>query len=286
VGTQTKETGVNVQTWLPPELADRLKAQAEQERRSLSQTIRNTLEDALRGSRSADHERDPSPFPDPLEPDDWIAEVHDAIRKSPELDDDERQVAQAIADKALERGTVRAAELVKELEGADAREIVDEARQSLGMNTIAEQEANEKFERENANLPPGRDAEGRCFQGCAAENCHAYPRDEQGIPIPVADRIWWCDQHRDLAGEEDHLPPEVRYVWDMATISLRAVGAERERLLDEDRERERKAAERSEQGRREAEALTEVRERYEAEAEPMRIGGWLVGPGGKVIDEH
>jgi hypothetical protein len=51
VATQTKETGVNVQTWLSPELADRLKAQAEEERRSLSQTVRNTLEDALRGSQ-------------------------------------------------------------------------------------------------------------------------------------------------------------------------------------------------------------------------------------------
>ena len=52
MATQTKQSAtVIVQSVLPPELADRLKAQAEEERRSLSQTIRNTLEDALRGSQ-------------------------------------------------------------------------------------------------------------------------------------------------------------------------------------------------------------------------------------------
>jgi hypothetical protein len=49
------------------------------------------------------------PFPDPIEPDDLIADVHDAIRKSPELNDEERQVAEAIGCGALERGTTRAA---------------------------------------------------------------------------------------------------------------------------------------------------------------------------------
>ena len=226
------------------------------------------------------------PFPDPIKPEHTIADVHAAIRKSPELDDKERELAQAVLFQALERGTTRAAQLVAELEGAGARKIVDTARQSLGMNTVAEQEADEKFERENANLPPGRDAEGRCFQGCAAENCNAYPMDEQGVPVPVKDRVWWCSQHRGQAGEDDHLPLELRYVIDPATMSLRAVGAEQERLLEEDRERERKAAERAERGRQDAEALTEVRERYEAQAEPMRIAGFLVRPGGGIIDEH
>jgi hypothetical protein len=226
------------------------------------------------------------PFPDPIEPEHTIADVYDGIRKSPGLDDEERDLAQAIAHRALERGTVRAAELQEELDGAGARAIFDEARRSIGWRTISEQEADEEFERENANLPPGRDADGRCFQSCAAEDCLAYPMDEQGIPTPVVDRIWWCDRHADQAGPDDHLPPEPKYVIDPATMSPRAVGAEHARLLEEDRERERKAAERSAQSRREAEALTEVQERYEAQAEPMRIGGWLVGTGGVVIDEH
>jgi hypothetical protein len=48
VATDTKETGVNVQSWLPPHLAEQLKAQAELERRSVSAVIRLALEDQLR----------------------------------------------------------------------------------------------------------------------------------------------------------------------------------------------------------------------------------------------
>jgi hypothetical protein len=226
------------------------------------------------------------PFPDPIEPEHTIADVHDAIRKSPELNDDERQVANAIAYKALERGTTRAAQLVAELEGAGARGIGDRARESIGMKTIAEEEADAKFERENANLPPGRDAEGRCFQGCAAEDCNAYPLNEMGVPVKVVDRIWWCDRHKDEAGPDDHLPPEVKYVIDPATMSLKAVGAERERLLEEDRERERKAAEREQQRRREAEALAEVQDRSAEQAKPISILGFLVDGKGRLVDDR
>ena len=48
MSTETKERGrVIVQSVLPPALAERLKAQAELERRSVSATIRNFLEDSL-----------------------------------------------------------------------------------------------------------------------------------------------------------------------------------------------------------------------------------------------
>jgi hypothetical protein len=52
VATETKQsTTVIVQSVLPPELAEQLKAQAELERRSVSQTIRLALEDRLRGAQ-------------------------------------------------------------------------------------------------------------------------------------------------------------------------------------------------------------------------------------------
>ena len=44
----TKSTGVVVQSWVSPALAEALKAQAQIERRSVSQTIRIALEDRLR----------------------------------------------------------------------------------------------------------------------------------------------------------------------------------------------------------------------------------------------
>jgi hypothetical protein len=213
------------------------------------------------------------PLPDPLSPDDTIADVHDAIRKSPDLGDEERKVAAAVAFKALERGTVRAAGLVEELEGPGARKIVNEARKSIGLNTIAEEEAHREFERVNASLPPGRDAEGKAFMGCADPNCNAYPLNEMGVPAKVVDRVWWCDRHRDQAGPEDHLPPEPKYVWDMATMSLRAIGKERERLLEEDRERERKAAERQRIQREEAERLAKLEREWQEKNPPVFFGG-------------
>ena len=50
-----KESGRIVQSWVPPELAEQLKAQAELERRSVSSTIRLAIEDKLR----ADEEQRP-----------------------------------------------------------------------------------------------------------------------------------------------------------------------------------------------------------------------------------
>jgi predicted transcriptional regulator len=44
-------TGTVVQAWVSPDLARRLKAQAEAERRSVSQTIRLAVEDRLREQR-------------------------------------------------------------------------------------------------------------------------------------------------------------------------------------------------------------------------------------------
>jgi hypothetical protein len=226
------------------------------------------------------------PFPDPLKPEHTIADVHAAIRKTPELNDEERQVAEAIAYGALTRGTTQAAELDKELKGPDARRIVDEARESIGLRTIAAEEADRRWERVNANLPPGRDADGRIFQVCAAQNCNVWPMTEMGVPMKVADRVWWCDRHKDQAGPDDHLPPEVKYVLDFATMSPRAVGAERERLLEEDRERERKAAERTRRRREEAKALREIEDRYVEQAKPINIGGWLVDGKGRIVDDR
>jgi hypothetical protein len=51
VATETKESGQRVQSILPPALAEQVKAQAELERRSVSQTVRLLIEDQLRGQK-------------------------------------------------------------------------------------------------------------------------------------------------------------------------------------------------------------------------------------------
>ena len=47
--TSTSDSGVIVQSWVPPQLAEQLKAEADLERRSVSAVIRIALEDKLRG---------------------------------------------------------------------------------------------------------------------------------------------------------------------------------------------------------------------------------------------
>jgi hypothetical protein len=56
-------------------------------------------------------------------------------------------------------------------------------------------------------------------------------------------------------------------------MSPRAVGAERERLLEEDRERERKAAERTRIRREEAERVAKLEREWEATHPPTFFGG-------------
>jgi hypothetical protein len=55
VAIAAKESGKVIQSWVPVQLAERLKAQAELERRSVSSTIRLAIESKLR----ADEERRP-----------------------------------------------------------------------------------------------------------------------------------------------------------------------------------------------------------------------------------
>ncbi len=49
--TATKTSGTRVQTWLPITLAEQLKAQADLERRSVSNVIKVAIEDRLRGTQ-------------------------------------------------------------------------------------------------------------------------------------------------------------------------------------------------------------------------------------------
>ena len=53
----TTKSGEIVQAWVPVELADRLRRQAEVERRSVSSTIKNAIQDQLgKGTRPDERE--------------------------------------------------------------------------------------------------------------------------------------------------------------------------------------------------------------------------------------
>ena len=96
---------------------------------------------------------------------------------------------------------------------ADGRELVNKARSELGLESVEELEAHQAFEAANRNLPPSRDAEGRIFQACHAENCNNFPTGELGEPISVPDRRWFCDQHRDQAGPRTTYRPNPSTCW-------------------------------------------------------------------------
>ena len=154
---------------------------------------------------------------------------------------------------------------IESLDGEGRRHLLNRKRAELGLESTEDVEAHRRFETANRNLRPGRDAEGKSFQICAEPNCNAWPQGpEQGEPLAVVDRKWWCDRHKDQAGPDDHLPPEPKYVIDFATMGLKAVGAEQERLLEEDRKREQKAHERELRRREESERLRKLEEKYRA----------------------
>ena len=106
---------------------------------------------------------------------------------------------------------------IESLDTEGQRRVLDGARKAAGLEATEDIDDRERFERYNRALPKGRDAEGRSFQICAEPNCNAWPQGpEQGEPLAVADRKWWCDRHKDQAGPDDHLPPEPKYVIDFA----------------------------------------------------------------------
>ena len=150
----------------------------------------------------------PVPFPDPLSLDDLVVEVVDAARRSPDLSDEERDVAEAIAVGAMRRGTTEAAALAEELEGPDARRIVDEARESIGLPTFEEIEQTRSIARASRDDPPvhyhgpPRDHRGRAVQECAHDGCTALSKDEAtGSLGPVAAKRFWCPAHEAEAPE-------------------------------------------------------------------------------------
>jgi hypothetical protein len=217
--------------------------------------------------------------------DDDVTSIADAARET--LTGEERRVTEQLAFDALARGTTKVGDLFEELESA-GRQLLDRAREGCGMLSVEAEAAHTEFERANANasLRPGRDAKGRLLQRCAEPDCGRFPIGPEGFPAPVSDRKWWCDAHRHLAEPGDDQPPEAEYQLDPMTFTVRAVGAERERLLEEDRERESKAAEREQRRREEAKALAEVRDRYADQAKPIHLAGWLVRPDGRIADDR
>jgi len=144
---------------------------------------------------------------------------------------------------------------------------VDRAREAAGLPSISALE----FEAtQRALVPSDRDEMGLKFQSCAAQGCEAVPLDSSGLPTGVVDRRWWCDQHKDQADPEDHLPPEQ---WSVdAAMGLTPGPVEKAQMVAEDERRQKGFRREREQLAAEAARLQELRDRQPKPTLPPEWG--------------
>jgi hypothetical protein len=185
-----------------------------------------------------------------------------------EDDEEHRVVAHLLIEATFERGVKSVGDLL-DLEPGRKRALLDRARVSAGLKTVAQEELelDRQAQYRASAARAYTDEEGRRLTTCAASGCGAFPTDEVGAWRPVADRKYWCDLHRDQADPDDHLPPEPRYVLDHNFHPV-PVGEEAERLRLEEEERQEAVRKAEETKRAEAERLRKLTEHRRAQEVP------------------
>ncbi len=210
-----------------------------------------------------------------------LGEIHDLVHEAISDPKEQKVTYELLFDLATTSGIDTYGDLLDRLEkvGEDGRrQLVDQARSSLGMESLADEQAHRVFEAANRSLRlrPARDAEGKIFQSCHAPDCNAMPRDEQGCPVPAADRRWFCDQHKDQAEPGDDLPPDdcqPRFDW--ATMRLLPSKAEEERLRRQEERRQEEQRKRRELKREQAERMRALEEaRFAEMVKELPPGVW------------
>jgi hypothetical protein len=191
------------------------------------------------------------------------------------IDPTEREVVREVGLRLAADGAETVGDALDALEQAGPagrRRLVDEARVAVGLPDIETERVHAQLKRANAALRPGRDSQGRSIQQCPAPGCGAVSSGRGGLPEPVADRRWWCVEHRDQAAPGDLDPIAPRYIISPTGRPV-AVGEERERFVREETRRLEEEAERTRQREAEEAAISAARERYEAENEGIDVMG-------------
>jgi hypothetical protein len=187
------------------------------------------------------------------------------------LDGDERRIVRQVGlDLALEYGSRIETvgdmlDLIASAGPQGRRQLVDNARVALGQPTIEDEQLKARQSAIN-NALPMTDGQGGRITGCSAPNCNRMPTHPSGSGAlrPVADRRWWCDDHKHLAGPDDHLPPEPTYILGPGfrfRLNPRSEEAKRVRAEEEERRAEFEAKQRAREA--EGERLAKLRQRYE-----------------------
>jgi hypothetical protein len=192
-------------------------------------------------------------------------------------DREEREVVRQFLVNAKLDGDQTMGDVLRRFEDASPagiRAIVDEARAGVGLDTLDDHEAHEKFVAHNAALRTGpqRDRLGRAHQVCAAEDCTVHEVDASGVWVPVPHSRYWCRAHVDQAqpGDLDPIPP-ARI--NLATMSPCVSPQEQRRLQAEQDQLRQGDRARAERRKAEAEAVRKARANYEATHPPRPIAG-------------
>jgi hypothetical protein len=196
-----------------------------------------------------------------------------AIDDTRELDGEDREVArQLMTDALLHEGKQTVGELLGDLERAtreERRELVDRARSQANLPSLASVEFEAEQRRRETTAPPPRDGDGRSIQVCHADGCSTTRVDPAtGATLPVLERRWFCETHRDQASAHDleHWRSDLRWDPRRGVIDLKELEADRAREAAElESRRVRREANRAER-EEEAAALA----RYEKAAEEQR----------------
>jgi hypothetical protein len=169
--------------------------------------------------------------------DDSLIDVIDAARHF--TDPDERATIREIGMRAHLSGMHTAGELIDalaEMSGDGRRQILDDARERAGLESIADAEA-----RDRRNSGP---TAGPPIVQCAT--CGVFPTDAMGAIVPVYAKKWFCPEHEDEAEPGDMRPKDAG--WIDAKFRWHPPEAEVQRQRAKD-ERERMAREQAAEGR-------------------------------------
>jgi hypothetical protein len=190
-------------------------------------------------------------------------------------DPESRAVTRAVLQEAAENGTRTVGQVIDGLEAmsqSERREVLDRARVELGLDTVAETIAHQRFV--DANEAARRRATRRRAPACPV--CGRTPTGVGGMPaeVPVVKR-WHCPDHEHLAAPGDMDPPQLPV--DMLMRYVDPDEVEREQREDERRlaEHKRKLEERA----AEAEAIRKARERWIEERRDDPYVNPFSGPG-------
>jgi hypothetical protein len=206
--------------------------------------------------------------------------------------EEQRAIFRQIAFDTLFEGGIEttAGDVLARIENASVeqrREIVDKARTSAGLETIAEIEKRRELVEATRWPPPPpppsgpqRDEYGRAILECAAEDCSEVARDPSGFPTLSNATRFWCPKHRHLAEPGDDEPFRDWVRLDAAGRPRMRPEAEAHYARVYEREAAKWRAHRAAK-KREAEKLERLRAEY-LEAHPPKPPAWFGPPQGTV----